>query len=85
MDAFNDLGLALGANQTFTTPDVPRAITGCCLTAAGQFQFQFTGVASANYTVLCSTNPALPLGIGRLSALSPILPTARTNSPTQAP
>jgi hypothetical protein len=59
IDAFNDLGLALGADQTFATPDVSRAITGCCWTAAGRFQFQFAGAANATYTVLCSTNLAL--------------------------
>jgi hypothetical protein len=59
--AFNDLGLVQGADQSFTTLDVPRAITGCSLTATGQFQFQFTGAAASTYTVLCSTNLALPL------------------------
>jgi hypothetical protein len=36
-------------------------ITGCSLTAAGQFQFQFTCGVGTNCTVLCSTNLALPL------------------------
>ena len=59
--AFNNPVLVLGADQSFTTLDVPRAITGCSLSATGQFQFQFTGAAASTYTVLCSTNPALPL------------------------
>jgi hypothetical protein len=69
---------------------VPRAITGCCLTAAGQLRFQFTGAASAAYTVLCSTNLALPLSswtpAGAVTNLAPgqyqfTDPTAMTNQP----
>ena len=90
IDAFNDLGLALGGDQSFTTPDSPRTITGCCVTAGGQFQFQFTGAAGATYTVLCSTNLALPLinwtPVGTVTNIAPgqyqfTDPTGKTNQP----
>jgi hypothetical protein len=61
IDAFNDLDTALGDDQSFSTPDAPRTITGCCLTTAGQFRFQFVGAPGATYTVLGSTNVSLPL------------------------
>jgi hypothetical protein len=59
--AFNELGFMEGTDQSFTTPDVPRAITNCRLTAAGRFQFQFAGVAASTYTVLSATDLASPL------------------------
>ena len=75
VDAVNDLGATLGEDQSFTTPDVSCAITNCCLTATGQFQFQFTGAAASTYTVLCSTNLALPLSnwtlAGAVTNISP--------------
>jgi hypothetical protein len=88
--AFNQLGFMLGADHSFTTPDASRTITACCLTAAGQFQFQFTGAASSTYTVLCSTNLALPLSnwtpVGIVTETSPgqyqfTDPAAMTNQP----
>jgi hypothetical protein len=68
----------------------PLTISGCSLTAAGQFQLQFTGVAGATYTVLCSTNLALPLGdwasVGTATNIAPgqyqfTDPATRTNQP----
>jgi hypothetical protein len=59
--ASNSAGVTMGGDQSFVTPDVPRTITGCCLSGAGQLQFQFTGAAEASYTVLCATNLTLPL------------------------
>ena len=90
IDAFNDLGLVLGADQSFTTPDAPRTITGCCVTAGGRFQFQFTGAVGAAYTVLCSTDLSLPLGswtpVGTVTNIAPgqyqfTDPTGKTNQP----
>jgi hypothetical protein len=88
--AFNDLGFMGGADQSFTTRDVSRTITGCTLTAAGRLQFQFTGAAGSSYTVLCSTNLALPLGswssVGTVTETSPgqfqfTDPGSKTNQP----
>ena len=88
--AFNDLGFEQGADQSFTTLEASLAIIGCCLTATGQFQFQFTGAAGSSYTVLCSTNLALPLGqwtpVGTVSNIGPgqyqfTDPTTKTNQP----
>jgi hypothetical protein len=60
--ATNALGITRGADQSFATRDVSREITGSCLTATGQFQFQFTGAAGSSYTVLGTTNLGLALG-----------------------
>jgi len=90
IDAYNNLGLAQGEDQSFTTPDARRTITGCSLTAAGHFQFQFTGASNSTYTVLCSTNLALPLGswtpVGSVTNLTPTQyqftdPATKTNQP----
>jgi len=90
IDAYNDLGLAQGEDQRFTTPDAPRTITGCSLTAARQFQFRFTGAVGSTYTVLCSTNLALPLAnwapVGAVTNIAPgqyqfTDPASSTNQP----
>jgi hypothetical protein len=89
-DSYNDLGLAQGVDQTFTTANLAAAITGCTLTAAGHFQFQFTGSAASTYTVLCSTNLALPLNnwaqVGAVTNIAPgqyqfTDPGTKTNQP----
>ena len=36
-------------------------INSCCFTGSGQFLFQFTGTPSCSYTVLGTTNVALPM------------------------
>ena len=83
MDAINDLGATLGEDQSFTTPDVSCAITNCCLSATGQFQFRVTGAAASTYTVLCSTNLALPLSDWTPVCVVTNLSPANTNLPTQ--
>ena len=72
-----------------TVPFAPQ-ITGAAPTAGGQFHLQFTGPAAASYSVLCATNPSLPLAswtsLGAASTVSSGLyqftdPTAVTNQP----
>jgi hypothetical protein len=73
--ASNSVGVVTGADQSFTTFDVPRFITGCCLTAAGQCQFQFTGAPGCTYTVLGATDVTQPVGnwtpLGTATEISP--------------
>ena len=46
---------------TFTTLDVPRSINPDLVFSNGQVTLQFTGALAGNYTVLSTTNLALPL------------------------
>ncbi len=75
LEATNEAGLTLGNDLCFTTEDVPRTITGCSVKAAGGCQFQFTGATGSSYTVLGTTNMALPPGnwlpLGTATEISP--------------
>jgi DNA-binding beta-propeller fold protein YncE len=59
--AANSQSVAYGADLSFTTRDVSRTITAAAVLSQGQFQLQFSGGANVLYSVLGSTNPALPL------------------------
>ena len=56
-------------------PVTPPQLTGAILLTNGGFQFSFTNVAAANFTVLCSTNVALPLSnwtpLGPVTEIAP--------------
>jgi hypothetical protein len=60
--AYSSLGLAQGADQRFTTTDAPRSFTSAAFVTADLFEVQFLGAHGLSYTVLASTNLALPLG-----------------------
>ena len=66
------------ATLTITLPPppvTPPQLTGAILLTNGGFQFSFTNVAAANFTVLCSTNVALPLSnwtpLGPVTEIAP--------------
>jgi hypothetical protein len=46
---------------TQSAAPLPPTIANLTFNASKQFGFQFTGVSNSSYTVLCSTNLALPL------------------------
>jgi len=63
--ASNVVGTVFGGDLTFTT-SVPQAstpllVTGPTLLGNGSFQFDFTNTPGASFSVLASTNVALPL------------------------
>lgn len=61
IEASNNQGNANGTDVAFTTPDIPRTITGIALVNHGEFQIQFAGSQTASYTVVATTDPTLPV------------------------
>jgi len=62
--AANSAGTTLGSDLTFTTsvsPPVAFSLTGTPLSAGGGFQLNFTNLTGLGFTVLGSTNAALPV------------------------
>lgn len=60
--ANNSMGTSLGGDATFTTVAInPPKLGGVAYTSGGGSQFSFTNFAGVNFTVLGTTNMALPL------------------------
>jgi len=59
--ASNSLGAVTSGDATFVTVDIPRALTNVTWTASGQLSLSFAGAPDVTYTLLQSTNVALPL------------------------
>jgi hypothetical protein len=53
------LGKTISVTQTATV--TPPVLTGGTIPANGAFQFSFTNSQGASFTVLTTTNPALPM------------------------
>lgn len=60
--ANNSLGTSLGGDATFTTAPVPPPMLGGLSLGAGGFSLSFTNWPGVSFTMLSSTNVALPLG-----------------------
>jgi sugar lactone lactonase YvrE len=60
VEASNTVGIATGADVTFTTADLPRGISSVALLAQGQFQLGFTGGPDVSYTIIASPDISLP-------------------------
>jgi hypothetical protein len=59
--ASNSLGTSMGADMVFTTPPVMPPTLGGLTLSAGGFQFGFTNWPGLSFSVLATTNAALPL------------------------
>ena len=60
--AINGGGLSYGSNLSFTTPGMtPPVIGDIARLGDGSFQLSFANAPGASFTVLASTNVALPL------------------------
>ena len=61
LTASNSLGTVSGVSTNLLTPDSPRSIGAVLELTNGQITLQFTGGPNATYTVLGTTNIALPV------------------------
>jgi hypothetical protein len=54
-------GIVSNLDATFVTVDIPRQMSNVVWLAPGQLSMQFIGAPNVSYTILSSTNLALPL------------------------